>query len=206
MENSLEDTERSAENTRDVLKRDKCSLDEEKNKRVKRQEELQAKQEQVDSIQQQLNQALEQGTCLSRINWIMLSSEAYLLLLLSLFLFLVDRLLEKQVEASRRRVCDMTDQLKKQAWQLSQARLHLDQGHRRRDYTQANKLLQVRYIFRFSLSQFWPFTLPTPHPPTTLQKRSFGNSSNTTTKSNCPPQSRLTISKRAPFSQRFTTF
>ena len=57
-----------------------------------------------------------------------------------------DRLLEKELEAGRRKLSATRQKLEEQQGKLAQARGRLDQGHRQRDSNQAQKLLQVSYV------------------------------------------------------------
>ena len=64
----------------------------------------------------------------------------------------LERRLEKEVEAGRRKVTEMKTKLEQQAEHLSQARLQLDLGHRHRDDSQVQKLLQVMLFLLLTLA------------------------------------------------------
>jgi hypothetical protein len=71
----------------------------------------------------------------------------------AIFKIYLERRLEKEVEAGRRKVSEMKTKLEQQAEHLSQARLQLDRGHRHRDDSQVQKLLQVMLLLLANLPE-----------------------------------------------------
>ena len=106
------------EKSKCVLKREKESLELEKAKRLEMERQvLPEKKQQLEALERELVEAET-----------------------------ADRLLEKELEAGRRKLSATRQKLEEQQGKLAQARGRLDQGHRQRDSNQAQKLLQVSYV------------------------------------------------------------
>ena len=114
----VEEMKRLNEKSKCVLKREKESLELEKAKRLEMERQvLPEKKQQLEALERELVEAET-----------------------------ADRLLEKELEAGRRKLSATRQKLEEQQGKLAQARGRLDQGHRQRDSNQAQKLLQVSYV------------------------------------------------------------